>query len=558
MANELDRILAVPVWEPDIDAVQSKWSEAVTVVGSDARLRAEQALTLEAVSEYGGAMIAIGVGGGKTLAAFLAALAAGVEASEVLILCPAPVIPQYYTEFEKYRGWGFLVGDTPPPIASYSKLSRTDELTDLTGGRPPRIIIADEAHMLSNARSKAQRAGRTKKFLRYLDAFPDCKFVAMSATLTTTSVYDYAHLAARALGDASPLPTSHSRLEAWARILDSSRASEPPLSEDWWKIGALMDDPRFAAPPEITSAVERARWAYQRRVVTTPGVVRSTEQSCDQPITFRALADDIPEISAVRSRVEADWMLPNGEEIDDPLQAYSKLRQISQGFYYEAVWNGPIDYEWLSARSEYGREITRVLRDNRRGLDTPGQVAAECAAGRPYDGAMLEAWAEWEAVRDRPGPDSVPVWFSDAPAEAMLASARSDVGRRVIVWYSHRAVAARLEAVHGLKVVWPGMPVDPEGPDVVGLSVWSHSTGLNLQSYDTHAVLCPMSNGAAWEQLIGRIHRAGRDAPVLVIAASHTSELKKALTSARSDAKYIEETQGLSQRLLTMKTEEEP
>jgi hypothetical protein len=494
----------------------------------------------------------------NTLLSYLAPKVLGIPVDEALILCPAELRAQYHAEGELYRRMGFDV--EPVPVQSYETLSRRDALTSL--GVVPKLIVCDEAHAFRNKAAKG-----TQNFREYLGEHPDVRLVFMSATLTTASLFDYAHLTEWALGkENSPLPTSYSRLVAWARIIDSlgggAHAKLGPQPGDWAQIGRLMDDARFRpAEADELSARELARAAFQARFASAPGVVQTLEPSCDQPLVFSHMTYEPPEIAAVRLEVDRTWELPNGLECEDQLRAAEKLKQIAQGFYYYWDWEGGadgVDRDWLYFRAEYYREVRRVLRDNRRGLKSVGDVEAAIRAGEFYDATLRDAWIAWEsqrALRPEP-PETVAEWFSTIILAKAIHEAEEAMvaGHRPIIWYSHRTVADKIEEILGpLSARWEvaraggGLQGDRKG---LVASIPSHGTGLNLQRFDWNLILCPPANGAAWEQLIGRTHRQGQTRPVHVRVYTHTPDLRSAWRSALLDAKYLKETQGVPARLL--------
>ncbi len=549
--SELDRILDLPLADLDAEALAAEYTDRFRVLGGKWTLRPPQAAALHWIEQLGGGLFPMGVGVGKTLVAYLAPRVLGVDAGRVLVLCPAELRDQYHAEGEIYADHF----DVPRPlnVVSYSKLSRSDELDDICGGEAPRLIICDEAHNLRN-----KDAGRTKKFRRYLLERPQTSVVAMSATLTTSSLWDYAHLAEWALGKANtPLPTSYSRLAAWARIVDS-KSNLGPQPTDWHQIGRLMDDPRFRPEDaDELGAVGTARAAFRRRLATTPGVVRTLEPSSDAPLNFEFLDSELAndEILGLRERVEASWVLPDGSEIDDPLRANAKLRQLSQGFWYYWDWPGEVDREWLYARNELAREIRRVVRDNRRGWDTRGDVERAMDRGEFYDGRLEAAWNAWLPVCEREQPPTKPEWYSNhALAEALrLATAAICRGDNPIIWYTHRAVADRFESEGDISVDFEiaraGEGVKGDRPGLIA-SVPAHGTGLNLQKYNWNLVLCPPASGSSWEQLVGRTHRQGQQREVTVVVNRSTPELHGAWRSAIQDARYLRDTQGVPAKIL--------
>jgi hypothetical protein len=84
----------------------------------------------------------------------------------------------------------------------------------------------------------------------------------------------------------------------------------------------------------------------------------------------------------------------------------------------------------------------------------------------------------------------------------------------------------------------------------MALSIRSHGTGLNLQKSSDNLVLCWPSSGKTCEQLVGRTHRYGQQADTVTMAYyAPTPEADRAVDASRSDARYIEETQGSPQKL---------
>jgi superfamily II DNA or RNA helicase len=81
----------------------------------------------------------------------------------------------------------------------------------------PDLIICDEVHYL-----KAASAARTKRFLRYMRANPETKFVAMSGTVTKKSIREYWHLLKLALPVDCPLPLRWVEMSDWANALDEN------------------------------------------------------------------------------------------------------------------------------------------------------------------------------------------------------------------------------------------------------------------------------------------------------------------------------------------------
>jgi hypothetical protein len=56
--------------------------------------------------------------------------------------------------------------------------------------------------------------------MRFLADHPGCRFAALSGTLMSRSLRDFAHLSKRALGDLSPAPHTGNVVEEWGLALD--------------------------------------------------------------------------------------------------------------------------------------------------------------------------------------------------------------------------------------------------------------------------------------------------------------------------------------------------
>jgi len=131
-----------------------------------------------------------------------------------------------------------------------------------------------------------------------------------------------------------------------------------------------------------------------------------------------------------------------------------------------------------------------------------------------------------------------------------IYDAVESVSGPALFWYESRAVAEALKEVRGLSVIDAGQAPPTDGKSRLALSIPSHGTGWNLQAWHTSVVLEPPANGQTWEQLIGRTHRTGQEADtVYVHVLQHTGVFIRSLQQAREHAQYIEQTQGLPQRL---------
>lgn len=538
--SEDERIASLPRWS--LASVPDLTERFRTPTGAQA-LRPIQSAALHAIGEGRGLLAPIGVGHGKGLITMLAGTAAG--AKRPLLLIPPPMREPFARELRKFRPhWRVHPGLR---VMSYSELSVASG-ADALERIAPDLIICDEAHNLRH-----KDATRTRRLLRYMQAHPEVRFVALSGTLTRRGVADYAHLAELALRDGSPLPRGFRELEAWGAILDADRGKKaPPTEVDWWHMRALVGHRR---------EVDFARETYRERLVSTPGVVATDEASVGASLQFTELPLEVPPVvSAALSELERTWTRPDGEELESPLALHRVATQMSAGFFYRWEWGprGP-DWEWLTTRAAWHRELRRLVAMDRPGMDSPLLCTLAVSRGQLADPEALQAWRAWDPHRSKrwqgqPTPPTVPVWLDGflVDAAAAWACERLDDGEPSIIWYSELAVEQALRE-YGFPVFGAGteLPADASRHPLICCSVRAHGTGKNLQAWSRNLVLSWPTSGADVEQLIGRTHRAGQEADVVrVDYLAHTRAAREAIVKSRADAEYLEATQGLPQRIL--------
>lgn len=498
----------------------------------------------------GGLFGPVGVGGGKTLITLLAPEA--MDSKMAVILVPPALRAQLTTvDIPRYsKEWRIPLARIR--IVAYSQLS-TAASADILEEIKPDLIIADEAHSLRH-----REAARTKRFMRYMHAHPECRFVCLSGTMTRRSLRDYQHLAELALKKNSPLPNHFPTLCEWAEVLDVAVSEDdlmPPGAllqlcndEELNRIAGARSDKR-----EIQTVM---REAFRRRVVETPGVVATEESSIGTSLVIQAARPAVPgEVKRMIDNVRDAWVIGD-EELTDPLAVARVTRQLAAGFYYRPVWpDGKVDHEWLEARKNWNKEVREILRLSRRGMDSPMLIAQACARGE-YQSDYWEAWA---AVKDRPEPPREAVWISDFLARAAIAWAKENCSKTSpgIIWYSHSALGEMIAKLSGFPFFGPGAKASKELTEVnaqktpaIIASVKAHGTGKNLQPFCLNLFTTPISSGADAEQAIARTHRPGQEADeVRCDVYVHTIETMAAFRSSVRDAAYIESTQGQRQKL---------
>lgn len=546
--SEINRIVSLP------EHTAKPWTGQTHCKRPGLDLRPVQQMALGALHEARGGLFPIGVGHGKTYIALLAGSAMGADLA--IVLTPPRTVEQVYQTLAKTDSH-FRIPRTE--IVSYSTLSlakASDMLRKLVEGYDESkvVLIADEAHCL-----KRNTSARTKRVARFLHEHPLVRFVAMSGTMTSKSLKDFAHLSEWALRSGSPIPRpgaaqGGAALEHWSAVMDSDgRASAHDLQwcEPLWQWGKC-------SPPSVWSATgdERRtglRQALYRRISSAKGVVATEESSFAASLYLeRATVALPPQLVAAMAKVESTKCRPDGEPIESPVDQWRIQRQLSLGFYYRWDWPGGVpDQDWLAARSEWARQVRGQLDHHAtEGYDSPllvfNRIAREYREGQRR--AIHKAWYEWSLVKERPAPPVEAVWITGAVLDAALRPVLEDK-TPTIIWYSDEAVADALEQ-RGLCVIRPSKQV-PTVAKTCCLSVKSHGTGLNLQAWSQNLVLTPSPSGREWEQLIGRTHRPGQpEDEVWVRVLTHTEAFRDALTSAYRDAEYLQHTTGQAQKLL--------
>ena len=501
-----------------LDAVEA----SLALPGCAYPLLPAQRRALYWVGHCGGLAGIVGVGHGKFLISALAPTVLG--AVRPLLLVPARLKFQTLAELAIWRE-RYRIGDIH--VESYAALSTRPALLDEIA---PDLIVADECHMLRH-----RGAARTRRVLRYFRAQPETRFVGLSGTYTSKSLRDYAHLVELALRNASPVPLDYPLVESWSAMVDVGGEPTP------------YDEVAFA-PLLADTEQPVARDALYRLLDRTPGVELTRGQACDASIEIRAIPLALPaEIATALDDLDRDWISPSGENLVDAVRVAAVRRQLLQGFYYRWDWpGGVVDVPWLAARASWFSVVRGIIRSNRRGLDTPAQVAEAIEAGTLTRADAVAAWSLWDAQRAKPAPPVETVWLDPFVLTATAALLRRT--GPALVWARSRAMLS------GLSMSMPAIPAgdEPHGyTPQLALSVASHGTGLNLQAWNTNILTSVPPGGATVEQLLGRTHRAGQaaDEVILFYFDSHDS-VRDDWRKVLADAEYVRGTTGASQKCL--------
>jgi len=536
---EYDRVTALPRehWHEDEDLADlvAELTAWLRQPGGSMTLWPVQAAALQTIYDNDGMVGAIGVGKGKTLITYLAGTVLGV--GKVLVLVPAALRDKTRRDFEALsEHW---ICNCTIEVESYERIGRVngpDTLLDMH----PDMIIADEAHALRNLKAAVTR--HVGRYLLWRRADPDvemCRFVAVSGTLTSRSLNDYAHLLKWALGmDAAPVPRSVDETNTWSRAVDEKLDSRAHP-------GAL----RFWLDEDTEVTLSTIRQAMRERIFSAPGVLHTTENDVDASIQISTWDPKLhPDLDALLDQLIQNKKLPNGDEVSQPSEIWRHVRELVCGFYY--LWDPEPPAEWMEARRAWRAFVAERIDENREGLDSELQIANACTAGT-LDASKYDAWTE---VRDRYRINAVPVWVTDST----LRQVAEQIKEPTLIWVEHRAVGERLSEIMGLPYFRRkgkdsnGLSIEDYDPSLSAiLSIASNKQGRNLQAWHRNFVVTPPPNGAILEQLIARTHREGQTADtVFVRFAMGHYQLYRALDQAFADARYIEDAQGQKQKLL--------
>lgn len=555
----------------------------------------------EAKASLGG-VLAMGVGSGKTLTSFL--LPVVLEAKVAVLFVKPSLYKKALREYARLRlSWSLVpLGDFTRPmqlgaegglldfggarqvlyIISLGQLS-TQANSDMLDRLQPDLILVDEAHELRGADS-----ARSRRVKRFFDRFPNTRAVFLSGTISNSKLTDYWHLCRWALGAGSPLPLSSHTAEAFDAAFgvktDAERYAEAAArGKDAPELGYVRDiRARFGrwAEAALGAPLGPEDDAFRLRLTTTPGFVATNSASDDgNELTIVEQSVVIP--AAIRlavKKLEDEWVTPAGVEIASQLEYEAAMRTLNVGFFNRWVWpNGP-DREWLEARRNWSRAVRQFLKLNLEKLDSPFLVDKACARkddrvsrfNVALDGEqlvpMLRVYDAWGLVRHRPEPETEAVWIDTFIIDDVVALAQTKQFRgddAPIIWYESPAVGDALEQLLKCPRFGAG-PSDSrrleelaervlerkQAPVPIICSILCHGTGKNLQGWGKSIVAqCP-SNGSAFEQLLGRLHRKRQRADEVVFHLyTHSSWAKDALAKAKSECEYQQRTIGSPQKL---------
>lgn len=635
--EDLMRIFALPAIPPGVARCPDREAYAASLYNhakpADFALRDVQIDCVYTYETYGGLMAPVGVGWGKTIIAMMCAKV-GVQRrghQRAVVLVPAEVYSQLklrdLPDMRRKLSLDALpiylvtgdartrmrVASTPGPgvfVYAYSMISQPTGFEELCAINAT-LYVCDEAHYIASVKSARTKRWRSTleavgKNIREGRAGPDVQarrveVVALSGTITKKSVEDYAHLSKAALHEDSPAPISYQGVQLLSSMVDAdvlgTGLSEPDL-ERMHRLIAWANESGIPEHEHRTHLTlqEQARFAYQHRLRSAPGVVGTGDASvtCSLIISWseppRPITPDAERMAMLMRNVVDNMITPNDDPIDFGMHTYKWLWELTGGFYNSLVW--PDRDEVMQVALRRGRAITEVeaaalldqsykhhglqqtyhklLRqflDTRHqpGCDTPMLVAAEIV--RQLDGEQArfrldedlieayrlqrEAWFE-----DLPERRSVPVRVCDYKVKAAVEWCRVHAERGLggYVWFHHPELGRWLHEEltaqsipHTLALAGQNEAAFAEG---VVLASYAHATGKNLQHQSRNLILELRREAHVMEQMLGRTHRAGQLADDVRVDVFISNGFDLALFNAiLRDADYAQSTTGQPQRL---------
>ena len=409
-----------------------------------------------------------GVGTGKTLVCLLLAVMLGCD--EATFLIKKSLIRNLEREHEKWEPYFHI---RPYKIVTYSSLQLQKNAL-LLDEMPTQLIVSDEAHKV-----KDPKAGRTRRLItKVVRDRP--KFAALTGTLTTQSVTDYAHLSAMALKEGSPIPDfDESACLAWRRVMGHR---PDPEDYDWPFVAPLCK--QYGQP--VTT--EGGRNALREHLETTAGFVLTTEALCGASLVMtRIFEPRMPKtLTDIIENLTTNQVSPDG----DPLTIYETdiiSRQLQFGFWYKHTTTSPLDLvdEWRRAANIWGAAVKTWLSEGGQpGVDTPGLVREAARRGQlgQFGFAALD---RFEAVEKLVKWDRETKWVWTGWVEAQHKWLQEHDGP-AILWVRHQAVTQWLR--NRGNVVYdksPVLPLDAAGDPLAHKCVMSINTmqkGHNLQA----------------------------------------------------------------------------
>lgn len=495
--TDIERILNLPLDFPLDD--EEKEAFNATYLRADAFARGDRFLPAQPNGIiqyllYGGAVLPIGVGHGKTvIGTVIADLAFKKTESRILLCMPPGLVPQYRTaDIAFIRSLCPL--DAPIHFLSGKARGHRKQLTrrasrgiyvfpwslfsspdaeELLHDIDPCLIVADEAHYA--ARHDAARTRRLSRYLSEREAAGNpVQVVAMSGTLTNKNLAEYAHIARWALRDKCFLPTSGTELAEWGSVIDAQVEYQPgqfgsgSARDNSSSIMKLIPWARAVTGEQFEYTSTDARRAFQVRMKTAPGVFSTGDASVgttlimhNEPVPEKACtkAPGWDDLQQLITQVEDAWIAPSGDQIDFALHKHKWMQELSAGFYNDLRWPEPAvlaerraipepeaaelleraqEHHFLG--QEYHKALRKFLQTAPKGMDTPMLVGQEFHNHEDSNlpSPLYRLWKAWKDAdfEGRPDRDSIPVRVCPYKVDhALRFAATLPKGVGSLYWY---------------------------------------------------------------------------------------------------------------------------
>lgn len=567
----------------DLEKLADKMTALLKTPRGTKRLRLIQALALYELGLTGGILGPVPVGGGKELICFLAPRV--IFAKHPLLIMPAHLVRRSEREMEEY-GVHWRI-PTNLRILSYQMLGQAHHDKTLEQV-PPDLFIFNECHRIKN-----KNAAVTRRVVRHMAKFPNAKVAAVSGTLLSKSVTDFAHIA-RWCVKPCPLPDSYVELQEWSDALDEKTSGwnqrEPGAllklcNEEDWK------------DADVHTA---ARRGFRRRLTETAGIVAmeggdDVANANGDPIqlTVRAISyDQDPIVEKHFEKLRREWATPSGWTFNIAMEVWRHARTLALGLHYE--WDPPPDGgpdgPWCMARRAWHKFVREQIKASHgeRALDSELQVTNSClprSTCRVCSATGLGNWAEcikcgnadivrkkgalddavfnaWREIAPSYTPASKAVWHDDAALRECQKWMLQGPG---VVFTDHTFFALELARRTGARYFGAG-GIDKTGLEIekadpascVIASRVANSTGRNIQFWNRGLVTSSPHNALEWEQLIGRFHRHGQTTDVTFDVLLGCHENYSGWMRSLDLAQMTRDTLGAPQKLLIAQTDAFP
>lgn len=548
MSLEIERLSELPI-DPEFEG--SQYVDALTQrftrhpQNPKMTLRPIQAHMLVQAIRADGLIALAGCGEGKTLTSLLLPLV--LESERPLIILPASMRNQFLSDFNSYNeAWRLR----PIEVMSYEGLSSPSQVERLSELNPD-LIICDEAHKLKNLKS-----ARVRRLEQYLLS-TKCRLCALSGTMVSRSIREYAHVANWALKAWSPLPRDNGTINLFARVVEDNEGDE----RDHRAFDQAMS--RFTGSNE-----ER----MHKRLRNSRGVVITKSQRVGATLRLERKRFTIPEtlklsitrllneqnvVSATHELLDHETInrLFASRELWSPQDAiYSRVwAQVLMGFVYIWDWGDRVpDSEWVYAKREWGSTVNRIL--DRGEFDSEALLKQAIRNNQYQNTRVINTFNRWESVAHRQPPQTQAIWIDESWVRD-VAQWALEQKEPPIIWVNLGAIAHKLAELTGFPVYGGGdhasrqLNESKHTAHPCIMSITAHGTGKNLQAWQNQIIAHPLAHPARWEQMLARTHRNGQQADEVSCFVYTHSLFGRALRKARKDAKYIEETTGQEQRL---------